>query len=104
MLDHIKELEKHRLDPAKLNLETLVATLPFYFKSRSGDVYQWACIPYQKGWSVNVYLSKERPFSGMYWERYRVFAYPELPTSICFMLLWLLDNEIVSYHQLIELL
>lgn len=100
MLNVIKELEKHKLDPAKLTLETLTTLLPSYFKSqKSTAVYQWACIPCRTGWSVNVYLYRDGRNT-----IHRAFTYPKLDEAICYMLLWLLDNDIISYHQIIELL
>lgn len=99
-MDIIKELEAHKLDPAKLTLESLTAVLPCSFKSQKSEaVYRWVCIPSLNEWCVVIYLC--RPGKSTI---HRSFIYPKLATSICHMLSWLLDEEIISYHQIVELL
>jgi hypothetical protein len=100
MTDPIKELARYKLDPSNLNLENLTRHLPHEFKSQYNLTwYKWVAAPVFKGWGIAVYLC-----TGEGLKLHREFISDSLENAICLMLLWLLQNDIVSYHQLIELL
>ncbi len=99
MIDVLKELERRQLDPGKLTLEILTRALPSYFRTNSDEICRWACFPGLNSWGVVVYLYPKGRSSVVH-----QFVYDRLETSICHMLLWLLDNNIISYHQIIDLL
>lgn len=95
----LKELKKHKLDPDKMTLDRLVQYLP----ARFGVSYRWAAIPVFNGWGVAVYREvTNKNFLARQFITSSNKSTCALQESIAQMILWAMQNDLITYHQLIE--